>query len=407
MCAAQALCTLPLLLKSCSDFDILVSIVAATTIQTNSNPQANVASLRNYLEEGNQPHSLLRLVYVCNNEEAINYLSNAFGISGSSAETGERSFRDWMQDDRQTRRASHKAIRWRPGFDIARGVICTAFGLDFGSLVAGSDKQPDKKKSVQSDASLYRQRISVYMQRASSEALPGPKVTRFNSGLRQLHEMAKRDTIVICEYSSGEAGEIVSANVLLGLNPEPDAPPAPWDFRHPHPQAQAPKTPTSVVTLQMALSHIFDGLYQLWRDQIALIHEPHAALEDHIYAHPSDSSCARDVWAMSQRLHNMLKLVNRHSKVIEAVQDDFAVFAEIERKEGVKDVTVNDRVNWLTPLLDDFEVLAENLVTDYLQPLEHMIDLVRMSSLIMQHRKANIPPPDVQIRHDSRLKALS
>ena len=339
---------------------------------------ANVASLRNYLEEGDQPDSLLRLIYVCNNEEAVNYLSNAFGISGSSTETGERSFRDWMQDDRHTRRASHKAIRWRPGFDIARGVICTAFGLDFGSLVVGSDKRSEKKQSLQSDASLYRQRISVYMQRASSEALPGPRVTRFNSGLRQLHDMAKRDTIVICEYSSGEgeAGEIVSANVLLGLNPEP--PPA-WDYRNPH--RPAPRTPTSVITLQMALSHIFDGLYLLWRDQIALIHEPHAALEDHIYAHPSDSSCARDVWAMSQRLHNMLKLVNRHSKVIEAVQDDFAVFAEIERKEGAKHVVVNDRANWLTPLLDDFEGLAENIVTDYLQPLEHMIDLVRITSL--------------------------
>ncbi|OAP63872.1 hypothetical protein AYL99_03099 [Fonsecaea erecta] len=442
----------------------------------------NVAGLRKHLEEDEHAESLLRLIYVCNNEEAINYLSNAFGISGSSAETGERSFRDWMQDDRDTRRASHKAIRWRPAFDIARGVICMAFGLDFGSLVVPRQETPSPhshshhhhhhhhhhphlhrhpqqhqhaQQPVQPTTrpSLYRQRISVYMQRASSQALPGPRVTRFNSGSRHLHDMAKRDTIIICEYSSGEAGEIVSANVLLGLNPGAlFPPPAPFAFS-PGAQEDTRKTPAPVVdttrrsastpTLQAVLSHVFDGLYQLWRDQIALIHEPHAALEDHIYAHPADSSRARDVWAMSQRLHNMLKLVNRHSKVVEAVQDDFAVFAEFaemmmmvdkypyqyqyqyyhyhdggggkwhgggapeqwrpgedgfsgarERSSGGPrgagsgggggggSSIGSNATTWLTPLLDDFEVLAENIGTDYLEPLEHMIDLMYKSVTI-------------------------
>ncbi|KIW92260.1 uncharacterized protein Z519_07244 [Cladophialophora bantiana CBS 173.52] len=373
----------------------------------------SVSSLRKHLEEGDQPGSVLRLVYVCNNEEAVNYLSNAFGISGSSTETGERSFRDWMQDDRDTRRASHKAIRWRPAFDIARGVICTAFGLDFGSLVVPRQGTPPphhqqhSQPSQTTTASLYRQRISVYMQRASSQALPGPRVTRFNSGSRHLHDMAKRDTIIICEYSSGEAGEIVSANVLLGLNPGPFATPSPGDGEEEKPILDR-KVCTSTPTLQAVLSHIFDGLYQLWRDQIALIHEPHASLEDHIYAHPSDSSRARDVWAMSQRLHNMLKLVNRHSKVIEAVQDDFAVFAETERHyhDGGGGAERKDREpgsgrdgrrasggsrsssTWLTPLLDDFEVLAENIGTDYLEPLEHMIDLMYKSVTIRDSKQS-------------------
>ncbi|ETI26419.1 hypothetical protein G647_03196 [Cladophialophora carrionii CBS 160.54] len=348
-----------------------------------------VAKLRKYLEEDSKQDSLLRLVYVCNNEEAINYLSGAFGISGSSAETEERSFRDWMQDDRDLRRASHKAIRWRPAFDMARGVICTAFGLDFGSLVVGpspaqtqnhnhhhNHSQAQNQNRV-GNASLYRQRIAVYMQRAFSGALPGPRVTRFNSGSRHLPDMARSDTVIICEYSSGEAGEIVSGNVLLGLYPERERAPS--------------RNATSIPTLQAVLSHVFDGLYQLWRDQIALIHEPHALLEDHIYAHPSDSSCAPDVWAMSQRLHNMLKLVNRHSKVVEAVQDDFAIFSEGEHGyernyedaigtgigtgTGTGTSTGTSSNKWLTPLLDDFEMLAENIVTDYLQPLEHMIDL--------------------------------
>ncbi|EXJ74411.1 uncharacterized protein A1O5_02707 [Cladophialophora psammophila CBS 110553] len=376
----------------------------------------SVSSLRKHLEEDDQPGSVLRLIYVCNNEEAVNYLSNAFGISGSSTETGERSFRDWMQDDRDTRRASHKAIRWRPAFDIARGVICTAFGLDFGSLVVPRQGTPPppphhqqhSQPSQTTTASLYRQRISVYMQRASSQALPGPRVTRFNSGSRHLHDMAKRDTIIICEYSSGEAGEIVSANVLLGLNPGPFPTPRSGDGEEAKPILDR-NVCASTPTLQAVLSHIFDGLYQLWRDQIALIHEPHASLEDHIYAHPSDSSRARDVWAMSQRLHNMLKLVNRHSKVIEAVQDDFAVFAEMERhypdgggrgaerKDGEPGSGRDGRrasggtrssCTWLTPLLDDFEILAENIGTDYLEPLEHMIDLMYKSVTIRDSKQS-------------------
>lgn len=324
----------------------------------------SVALLKQHLEEC-PSKSLLRLIYACNNEEAVNYLSNAFGISSSSVEQGERSFRDWMQDERHSRRASHKAIRWRPAFDIARGVICTAFGLDFGSLVVprqskAGGKPPDSSRGrhAQGQLSLHRQRVSVYMQRASSAALPGPRVTRFNSGSRHLHDMARRDTVIVCEYSSGEAGEIVSASALLGLSPEP----ASDSDSDPNSKRTASSTPA----LQAVTGHIFDGLYQLWGEQVALVHEPHAELEDHIYAQPADSSRARDVWAMSQRLHTMLKLVNRHSKVIEAVQDDFAVLAERADKQV-----------WLHHVLDDFEMLADNLRTDYLEPLENMIDLVR------------------------------
>ena len=364
----------------------------------------NVASLRRYLEEEDHPASLLRLIYVCNFEEAINYLSNAFGVSGSSADTGERSFREWMQDDRDIRRASHKAIRWRPAFDLARGVICTAFGLDFASLVSMPEKAAAPKPRVQISTASYRQRISVYIQRASSEALPGPRVTRFNSGSNHLHDMAKRDTVIICEYSSGETGEIVSANALLGLNPGFVARRPVSDiekYSSASDRASNPSTPT----LQAVLSHVFDGMYQLWRDQIALIHEPHASLEDHIYAHPSDSSRARDVWAMSQRLHNMLKLINRHSKVIEAVHDDFGIFTEVELDE---DDTKTSRTDWLTPLLDDFEVLAENIVTDYLQPLENMIDLVTMPLMCARSNgRTDLCYSDVQIRDDRRLEALS
>lgn len=360
-----------------------------------------VSNLKQHLEGNPQSDSVLRLIYGCNNEEAVNYLSHAFGISGSGSETGERSFRDWMQDERDTRRASQKAIRWRPAFDIARGVICSAFGLDFGSLVVPfeatipSDPQYHTQSELHhgpndsqdqlllSAGLLYRQRISVYMQRASSEALPGPRVTCFNSGLRQLHEMARKDTIIICEYSSGSAGEIVSVPALLGLNPELATASGPLENEATSSRPEE-KASASTSTVRDVVSHVFDGLYQIWHSQIALIHEPHAELEDHIYAHPADSSRAREVWAMSQRLHTLLKLVNRHSKVIQDVQDDFLIFAETRDKDNGR------HQNWLAPLLDDFELLSENFRTDYLEPLEHMIDLVR-NDLYVTSAHATVP----------------
>ena len=68
---------------------------------------------------------------------------------------------------------------------------------------------------------------------------------------------------------------------------------------------------------------------------------------------------------MSQRLHTMLTHINRHAKVIEAVQNDFHLFSErLKERE------------WLAHTLDDFEHLGETIRVDYLDPLEHMIDLV-------------------------------
>lgn len=348
--------------------------------------------------------SLLRLIYACNNEEAVNYLSNAFGISSASKDTGERSFRDWMQDERDTRRASHKAIRWRPSFDIARGVTCSAFGLDFGSLIVPRDMIPgpvslaesrvhrrlQTQESRASNASLYRQRVAVYMQRASAQALPSPRITRFNSGLRPLHDMAKRDTIIICEYSSGSVGEIVSASALLGLSPEPaltatdafdeeDNEDDDQDNIDPSSTRSSPSGSTerlrllaSAAAVQSVVTHVFEGLSQLWHAQMAAIHEPHAELEDHVYAHPSDTTRARDVWVLSQRLHHMLKLVHRHAKVAEAVQEDLHFFSERQTEGRVG----SWQQDWLGSLLDEFETLSESIRTDYLEPLEHMIDLV-------------------------------
>ena len=93
--------------------------------------------------------------------------------------------------------------------------------------------------------------------------------------------------------------------------------------------------------------------------------------------------CAPEMYGLCLRGFTIcLKLINRHSKVIEAVHDDFWIFTESERDD--EDVKTSS-FDWLTPLLDDFEMLAENIMTDYLQPLENMIDLVRMTPSFDRH----------------------
>jgi Mg2+ and Co2+ transporter CorA len=130
-----------------------------------------------------------------------------------------------------------------------------------------------------------------------------------------------------------------------------------------------------ILTTQCCIVHILSRISQIWHHQVSLIHDEHANLEDHIYEAPADGSRAANVWAMSQHLHDMLKLMNRHAKVIEAIQEDFQLFAE----------SADEQV-WLVRTIEEFAQLSNDLSTDYLEPLEHMIDLVRQH--ITLNRKA-------------------
>ena len=309
----------------------------------------NVESLRQYLEQDTT--SALRLIYTCNYDEAINFLSSEFGISSASTEAGERSFREYMQGDRDSRRANNKAIRWRPAFDTARQVICSAFAVDFGSIFV---PEIDGCSPSQIRAGLYesnhRQRIAVYLQRPTTAKQPIPRATRFSTGSKSLPSYASTPTIIMCESSA--VSEVVSLRPLLGLdNP-----------------SRLSDEPHIAIThaFESILLHILDGIPRLWKQQIELLHEPHADLEDSIWSQPADSSRAREVWSMSQRLHTMLKHVDRHQKVVEAVQEDFSIFAE--RPHGGEE--------WLGRTLDEFDSLGETIRVDYIEPLKHLIDLV-------------------------------
>lgn len=277
-------------------------------------------------------------------------MDEAFAISSPEIHYGERGFREWMQEDRDSRRSSNMTIRWRPGFDVNRQVICTAIGIDLGSSNATFDQVgPTHGKPPQQDQSLFRKRrIAIYMQPSPSAATPNPRVTQFNSRGQKFANFARQDTIVVCEYSSDAWSEISSTPSLLALSPV----------------AGLPKSSPAAVMASVT-AHIFWEIVSKWQSHIAAIHQPFADLEELVHGQPSDITHSNQVWEWSRYLQNMLKLVGRHLKAIQTFQDDFELFAELED------------VEWLDDALMEMKHVADTIRGDYIEPLEHMIDLVR------------------------------
>lgn len=327
-------------------------------------PFGNVTSLQQYLQVTGATVAM-RVIYTRNDEESISSLSSDFGISSSTVESGERSFFDWMQEERASRRAVGKAIRWRPAYDTARNLICAAFAVDFGRpiVACGAPNVSSGSGStfrIHLVESQQRHRLAVYIQRQSTSKIPGARTMRFTSGHKSLPSYAACPTIIISEYSSSGVGDIFSPAPLLGLDISGND-----------------TSETVTRAIEDILSHLGDGIWRLWNSQITLLHEPHAELEDFIWSRPSDSSRAREVWSMSQKLHTMLKHINRHATLLTTVQEDFKAFAER-----------GDEQDWLQPVLDEFRQLSETILVDYVQPLEHMIDLMYKSVTIRDSRQS-------------------
>lgn len=328
-------------------------------------PLQTVDDLKQYLEDPGHI-SELRLIWTCNYEEAVSYLSSEYGISASRTQSGERSFREWMHESRSYRRAANKAIRWRPAHDRARELICTAFALDFGRMLvpakttAASRKYEQDSQKASLLESRQRQRISVYLQRPASSPNPSASLVQFNSGTNSLPPFAASPTIIVSEYISSGASASFSPLDMLALNVHGLEP-----------------SQMIVQVMQGILQHVTSGVRENWQSQIDLLHEPHAELEDHIWSQPADSSRARKVWSMSQRLRSMLKHINRHASLFGNIEEDFGSFAE--RK---------DRQSWLEDELEEFRHLALTVDVDYIQPLEHMIDLMYKSVTIRDSRQS-------------------
>jgi hypothetical protein len=318
----------------------------------------------------------------------MNYLDATFGISEATSNESEKSFKDWMHNDRKPRGASSKVVRWRPRYDSARALICAAFGLDFGSIILMEKDYTQEPgvngtRTAETANCLFRQRISVYMQRESKDFRPPQNMKNFNTAPHRLPKHTWGNVMIICEYSSGEVGEITSTHALM-------TPDLSHSLNIPNQDDSA-----ALSVVQNTIIHIFSRVCQIWRGQVVLLHDEHADLEDHIYEQPADGSRAGNIWAMSQHLHEMLKLINRHAKIIEAVQEDFRSFLGSEREQ-----------DWLDHTINEFAQLSHDLSTDYLEPLKHMVDLASV-----QQRKAILicclPCADVQIGDNSRFEAIA
>ncbi|KPI45620.1 uncharacterized protein AB675_371 [Cyphellophora attinorum] len=313
-------------------------VLASSTLK----PFDRAGSLKAYLNTTKAACDL-RVMYSCNNEEAVNI------------------------------RAAGKAVKWRPSYDAGRNLICSAFGLDFGKILAVAPSAQNKRRpaaGVQLTESSHRQRVAVYMQRtATTVTAAGARAFRLAptaAANDSLPAFASCPTILIARYSGTNTNDVLSmAAALLSLD-----------------NISAPDLSTAIIKVtQDIVLQITEGIQRLWHQQVHLLHEPHAELEDHIFSQPSDPSRAREIWAMSQRLHEILKLLNRHTSLIEDVQDDFRTFAERFDSE-------DDDDEWLDPTLATLTDLSEAIDVDYVQPMDRMMDLMYKSVTIRDSRQS-------------------
>lgn len=325
----------------------------------------SISGIQHYLMEASTSRftaPLLRVIYVQNNAEAMDFLTNIFRLDHSSFEKFEGSFKDWIHEQKSHRDSSNKTISWKPTYDVTRDIICTVFGLDLGSGLAGVQAAPnigmpgkksfDRRVLTTGLSTSRPQRLSVYIQRKLDGFPEVGKMGVFNTSAREKWKCAHQNTILIYENSHDDCEEIIQGQGLLDLE---------WKASTTDKDSDA----ALVRTMEIILQHILIKVLRAWRKQLALLSIQHAQLEDRVYDLPSDDSHATELWAMSKYLWSMAKLVNRHSNLIEDVQEHFNQFAERS----------ND-YDWLDDILRDFRQASVTIQDDFIRPTEHMIDLV-------------------------------
>ncbi len=325
----------------------------------------SISGIQHYLMEASTSRftaPLLRVIYVQNNAEAMDFLINIFRLDHTSFEKFEGSFKDWIHEQKSHRDSSNKTISWKPTYDVTRDITCTVFGLDLGSRLAGAQVAPnialpgkknfDRRVLTTGLSASHPQRLSVYIQRKLDSFPEVGKMGVFNTSAREKWQCAHQNPILIYENSHDDCEEIIQGQGLLDLE---------WKASNTDKESDA----ALVRTMEHILLHIFTKVLRAWRKQLALLSIQHGQLEDRVYDQPSDDSHATELWAMSKYLWSMAKLVNRHSNLIEDVQEHFNQFAERS----------NDH-DWLDDILRDFRQASVTIQDDFIRPTEHMIDLV-------------------------------
>ena len=327
----------------------------------------HISGIQHYLMEASKARfraPLLRVIYIQNNAEAMNFLTNVFRLDHASFDKFEGSFKDWIHEQRSHHDSSTKTISWKPTYDLTRDITCTVFGLDLGSGLAGISAAPNialpGKKSFDPRVVTHGinasqpQRLSVYIQRKLDGFPEAGKMGVFNTNASEKWQCAHQNTILIYEKSHDDCEEIIQGPALLDLE---------WKVGT---TKEGDPDAALIKTMEHILLHVFTKVLRAWRKQLALLSIQHAQLEDRVYGQPSDDSHATELWGMSKYLWGMAKLVNRHSNLIEDVQENFNQFAE---RSGEHD--------WLDDIVRDFRQASITIQEDFIRPTEHMIDLVR------------------------------
>ncbi|KAF7512207.1 hypothetical protein GJ744_002369 [Endocarpon pusillum] len=337
----------------------------------------SISGIQHYLIEASTSRftaPLLRVIYIQNNAEAMDFLTNIFRLDHASFEKFEGSLKDWIHEQKSHRDSSNKTISWKPMYDVTRDITCTVFGLDLGSGLVGVQAAPDialpgnknfDRRVLTTGLSASRpQRLSIYIQRKLDGFPEVGKMGVFNTSAREKWQCAHQNTILIYENSHDDCEEIIQGQGLLDLE---------WKASTTDKDSDV----ALVRTMEHILLHIFTKVLRAWRKQLALLSIQHAQLEDRVYGQPSDDSHATELWAMSKYLWSMAKLVNRHSNLIEDVQEHFNQFAERNNDYG-----------WLDDILRDFRQASVTIQDDFIRPTEHMIDLMYKSVSIRDSRQS-------------------
>jgi hypothetical protein len=372
---------------------------AGTSVKPKRVPMTlnHISGIQHYLMEASTSRfkaPLLRVVYVQNNVEAMDFLSNIFRLDHSSFEKFEGSFKDWIHEQKNYRGSSSKTISWKPTYDVTRDITCTVFGLDLGSGLADIQAAPnialpgrkrlDPRVLTTGLSASRPQRLSIYLQRKLDGFPEAGRMGVFNTSANEKWQCAHQNTILIYENSHDDCEEIIQGPALLDL-----------EWKSNNTKDESPDI-ALIRTMEHILLHAFTKVLRAWRKQLALLSIQHAQLEDRVYGQPSDDSHATELWAMSKYLWSMAKLVNRHSNLIEDVQEHFNSFAERS----------NDYA-WLDDISKDFRQASVTIQEDFIRPTEHMIDLVghELTSCRYLPYRTN-SNTDVQIRQHPRLATI-
>jgi hypothetical protein len=348
----------------------------------------HISGIQHYLMEASTSRfkaPLLRVIYVQNNAEAMDLLTNVFHLDHVSFDKFEGSFKDWIHDESGHRDSSNKTIAWKPTYDLTRDITCTVFGLDLGAGLAGTQpardialpgkKSLDPRLPTTGPSASRRQRLSIYLQRRLNGFPEAGKMGVFNTSANDKWQCARQNTILIYENSHDDCEEIIHGQGLLDVE---------WKTTTTTTtNSQTADADAALIrTMEHILLHVFGKILRAWRKQLGLLSLQHAQLEDRVYGQPADDSPAPELWAMSKHLWSLTKLVNRHANLVEDVQENFNQFAERRAHEPL---------DWLHEIARDFRQASITIQDDFIRPTEHMIDLVRLPR--QNHSSISCPPP--------------